>query len=139
MKAVFDTNIVMDVVLDRKPFSRPATRLFALSEKGVLQGTLCATTLTTIHSLAGKELGKDRAHSIVGTLISLFEILPVTRAVVESAWLLDWEDFEDGVLHEAARHAGVEILVTRDVKGFSKSMLSVFSPDQLLSMADSLD
>ena len=139
MKAVFDTNIVMDVVLERKPFSRPATRLFALSEKGVFQGALCATTLTTIHSLAGRELGKGRAQTIVGTLIALFEILPVTWTAVESAWLLDWEDFEDGVLHEVARHAGVGILVTRDAKGFSKSMLSVFSPDQLLSMTDSLE
>ncbi len=138
MKTMFDTNIVMDVVLDRTPFSSSSTRLFALSERGVFSGSLCATTLTTIHYLAGKKLGKDRAQAVVGTLMSLFEIVPVTRAVLESAWSLGWEDFEDGVLHEAARHSGIGVLVTRDMKGFSKAALSVLTPDQLLAMTDTL-
>jgi hypothetical protein len=36
------------------------------------------------------------------------------------------------VLHEAARHAGAEAIVTRDPKGFPKARLKVYAPEELL-------
>jgi hypothetical protein len=45
---------------------------------------------------------------------------------------LSFPDFENAVLHEAARHAGAEAIVTSDPKGFSKARLRVFSPLELL-------
>ncbi|MFH1113104.1 MAG: PIN domain-containing protein, partial [Pseudomonadota bacterium] len=47
MKVVFDTNIVLDVLLDREPFSTSAALLFSKVERGDLDGCLCATTITT--------------------------------------------------------------------------------------------
>ena len=139
MKVLFDTNIVMDIVLDRKPYSASAIRLFSLTEKGGISGVLCATTLTTVHYLVRKELGMSQAHHILRLLLSLFEIAPVNRAVLESAWNMEWKDFEDGVMHEAARESGVPIIVTRDKEGFSKATLAIMSPDQFLDMKMSLN
>jgi len=44
---------------------------------------------------------------------------------------LDWPDFEDAVLLEAARKARADGLVTRDPAGFKSSRLRVFAPDEL--------
>jgi hypothetical protein len=65
-------------------------------------------------------------------LLALFEIAPVNRVVLETALALDFSDFEDAVVHEARRHFGVQGLVTRDPKGFSKASLPIYSPADLL-------
>lgn len=57
MKILFDTNVVLDVLMDREPFSDAAAELFTTVEDGSGIGYLCATTLTTVYYLAGKALG----------------------------------------------------------------------------------
>ena len=58
MKILFDTNVVLDVMLDREPFSESACQLFSIVEQGEAVGFISATTVTTIHYLASKVLGR---------------------------------------------------------------------------------
>ena len=61
MRILFDTNVVLDVLLDREPFSTEAASLFSKVEIGVLSGYICATTITTIYYLARKAVGSESA------------------------------------------------------------------------------
>ena len=61
MKALFDTNVILDVLLDRVPFSNDASYLLTKVEQSEISGFVCATTLTTIHYLATKVLGSKAA------------------------------------------------------------------------------
>jgi predicted nucleic acid-binding protein len=131
LKVLFDTNVVLDVLLDRKPFSAIAARLFARVEKGELSGILGATTVTTLHYLLTKSYGRDQALRRVRILLQLFEIAAVDRNVLELAAALAASDFEDAVLHEAGRLHGAEAVVTRDPEGFSEASLLVLSPEDL--------
>ena len=54
MKILFDTNVVLDVLLNRAPYSEVAVELFAAVEKRKIQGYLCAATITTVDYLATK-------------------------------------------------------------------------------------
>lgn len=134
MKVLFDTNVVLDVLLDRAPFAAVAAQLFAKVEKGELGGFLCATTITTIHCLAARAAGPAQAQSHVQTLLSLFEIAPVNRLVLETAQAAGFADFEDAVVHEAGRHAGVRAIVSRDASGFQAATLAVHTPPALLTL-----
>ena len=60
----------------------------------------------------------------------------MNRAVLEGALQSDLQDFEDAVIHEASIHAGVQALVTRDVNGFKRATIPVYSPDELLSILE---
>lgn len=137
MKILFDTNMVLDVLLDREPSAISAALLFSKVERGELFGCLCETTITTIHYLVYKASGVRQARKHVGSLLSLFEIAPVNRAVLEGALQSDFQDFEDAVIHEASIHAGVQALVTRDFNGFRRATIPVYSPDELLSVLES--
>ncbi len=132
MKILFDTNVVLDVMLDRDPFAEPASRLMSLVESGKISGFLGATTVTTIHYLATKVMGPVRAQNQIKELMMLFEIAAVNRSVIEDALVAKFSDFEDAVLYQAARHAGAEAVVTRDLKGFKQSKLPVYNPDEML-------
>jgi predicted nucleic acid-binding protein len=139
MKALFDTNVVLDVLLDRRPFSAPATHLFAKLEMAQLGGLLGATTLTTVHYVIAKARGRETASSAVRRLLQLFEIAVVDRQVLELAAGSSFEDFEDAVLHEAGRLGGADFLVTRDPTDFSRASLPVLSPEELLATLEVAD
>ena len=71
MKVMFDTNVVLDVLLDRPPFSEPVAQLLSQAERGEIQGFACATTVTTIFYLVRKAVGLPDARRHVGDLLSI--------------------------------------------------------------------
>jgi len=138
MKALFDTNVILDVLLDREPFSDDASFLLTKVERSEIIGYLCATTVTTIHYLAAKAVGGQAASGHIRWLLSLFVIAPVNRVVLENALSSKFEDFEDAVLHEAACNAGAEYIVTRNPSDFKESILPVFEPREFINNIESL-
>ena len=138
MKVLFDTNIILDVLLDRKPFSEHALYLISKVERSEINGFLCATTVTTIHYLLSKHLDKEKAITSINSIMALFEIASVNRLVIENALKLKFTDFEDSVLHESARHAGAEYIITRNIKDFKKTQIPAFTPTEFLSMLETL-
>jgi len=131
LKILLDTNIVLDVLMDRMPFSDAAVELFSKVEDGAIIGYLCGTTITTVYYLASRTLGAARAQEEIKKLLSLFEVAPVNRLVLESALIIDFSDFEDAVIHEAACHVGADVIVTRNLKDFKKSRISVYTSEEL--------
>lgn len=139
MKVLFDTNVILDVLLDRAPFSEPASFLLSLVEKEEISGCICATTVTTLHYLSSRALGESSARRNIRAIVGLFEIASVNRAVIQNALDSEFGDFEDAVIYHAACHAGAEVIVTRDAKGFEKSGLPAFAPPELLRILKTLD
>jgi predicted nucleic acid-binding protein len=131
---VFDTNVVLDVLLDRAPFADAAVQLFAKVEHGECVGVLCATTMTTIYYLISKTLQAKQAIDNVQRLLQLFEVAPVNRVVLETALKAHFPDFEDAVIHESARHANAEAIVTRNTKDFTQAVLPIYTPHELLTI-----
>lgn len=131
MKILFDTNIVLDVLMDRLPYSDSAVELFSHVENGRLIGCLCGTTITTVFYLTAKPVGTVKAKEEIKKLMDLFEVAPVNRHVLQSALLLEFDDFEDAVIHEAAINVGVDAIVTRNLKDFKKSRLPVYSSQEM--------
>jgi len=134
LKVLFDTNIVLDVLMDRIPFSDAAVELFSKVEDGTIIGYLCGTTITTVYYLASKVVGASRAQEELRKLLSLFEVAPVNRPVLESALSADFNYFEDAVIHEAACHVGADIIVTRNQKDYKKSRISICTSEELASL-----
>ncbi len=138
MKTFFDTNVILDVLLDREPFSNEASLLLSKVELSEITGFICATTVTTIYYITNKALGPQAASHHIQSLLSLFVIAPVNRFVLENAIASKFKDFEDAVLHAAACHAGAKYIVTRNIIDFKYSNLPVFAPREFISALASL-
>lgn len=134
MKILLDTNVVLDLLMDRQPHADAAVELFARIENGNVAGCLCATTITTLFYLTAKAVGTARARDEIGKLLSLFEPAPVNRIVLKSALQRDFNDFEDAVIHEAARLVGADAIVTRNLKDFTKPRIPVYSPEEMVKI-----
>ncbi|MDZ7801847.1 MAG: PIN domain-containing protein [Trueperaceae bacterium] len=133
MTILIDTNVVLDVLLARAPFAGPAAALFSLVDDGHVHGLLGATTITTVFYLTARARGSRVARRLVDDLLAMFAIAPVDQHVLRSALVLDAEDYEDAVLHEAGTNAGASVVVTRDETGFASLDLPTFTPDEFLA------
>lgn len=131
MKILFDTNVVLDVLLNRAPYSAVAIQLFSAVEQKRIQGYLCATTLTTIDYLATKTVGKAEAKVAIFALLELFAIAEVNQHTLKAATFSDFTDFEDAVLYQAGVDAGMDGFVTRNGKDFKTATHPIYTPDEL--------
>jgi len=134
LKAIVDTNVVLDVLLEREPFVKAAIEVFCLVEESRIDAFICATTVTTIDYLLIKSLPKTEARIALRRLISLFEIATVNRPVIERALVSNIQDFEDAVLNEAGQMTGVDFIITRNTKDFAGSNLKIFDPTGFLAL-----
>jgi predicted nucleic acid-binding protein len=133
VKVLFDTNVVLDVLLAREPHAAVAARLFALVDSERIDGAVRATTVTTVAYVATKAVGGRQAKKLLRQLLDLFAVAGVDRQVLEAALRLDFEDVEDAVIHEAARAWGAAGIVTRNGRDFARASLPVFDPAEPLA------
>lgn len=134
MKILFDTNIILDVLLVRKPFDKHALYLLSQVENKNIIGFLCPTTITTIGYLVTKEKNSKESKRIIKHLLNIFQLTDMNKAVFESACDHTINDYEDAVLHETAVLSNIEGIVTRNIKDFKKSTIKIFSPEELVSI-----
>lgn len=134
MKALIDTNIVLDVLLNRENHIAESQQVLSLVRHGEIEAMLCATTITTIDYLVAKAHGRAAANRAISALLSDYEIAPVDADVLRRAIELGFADYEDAVLHAAATAAGADTVVTRDANGFARASLPVLSPVELVDV-----
>lgn len=133
MKILLDTNVVLDLLLAREPFVALAREIFILIEDGEIEGYLCATSVTTLHYLVGRQINKAEADEVIEKLLTLFEVVPVTKQVLHDACLNNGSDYEDSVIYNSAYETGINIIVSRDKKGFKASQVSTLTPKEFLA------
>ena len=134
MKVLFDTNIILDVLLNREPFVVNSALLMAHVEKKDIDGYLCATTITTLDYLLSKALNKRESRAGIQKLLSLFRISEVNSTVLDLSVNSGFSDFEDAVQYFSGVCSEVNALLTRNIKDYKKTELPVYTPDELLQI-----
>jgi len=131
-QALVDTNVVLDVLLDRRPHVVASAAVWTAIETGLSKGFLAAHAITTIHYLTRKELGLAKARRVVFSLLRVFDVATVDKVVLDEALRLSLPDFEDSVTAAAAQLSGCDFIVTRDLKGFRGSPVRPLTPEAFL-------
>ncbi|RLA58530.1 MAG: PIN domain nuclease [Epsilonproteobacteria bacterium] len=134
MKVLLDTNIVLDVLLEREPFVDWAKAIFILVENSEIDGYLCASSVTTLHYLVAKTLNKQHADETIQELLTLFEVTQLNKQVLQNACNENGVDYEDSVIYCSAIYEDIDIIITRDKRGFKKSQVTVVTPEEFLAL-----
>lgn len=132
MTALVDTNVVLDVLLAREPFLHESASVLDSIERSRCRGILCGTSVTTIHYIFRRAVGKEESVSRIRSLFTIFEVAVVNRSVLETAMATGISDYEDAVIHQAAIQSGATCVVTRNVADFKKAKLPIYTPGQFL-------
>jgi predicted nucleic acid-binding protein len=127
-RILLDVNVILDVLLDRRPFAAAASAVWSAVEQGRAKGLLPAHAVTTIHYLNAREVGSRQAGETTDALLSVFDVAAVDEGVLHAALALGWTDFEDAVMAAAARRARCDAIVTRNPRDFKASPVRVLTP-----------
>jgi predicted nucleic acid-binding protein len=133
MKILLDTNIVLDLLLQREPFCKDAKTIFELIESNKISGYLCATSITTIYYLISKSKNKLQADILIEYLLELFNIADINKNILLKSLQNSGKDFEDIVIYTSAEYFDIDIIITRDKKGFALSNIKTVSSKDFLS------
>ncbi len=136
MRAVVDTNVLIDFFLDRQPFAADATDLIQRAQRLEFRGLACATSFTTVDYLARKAVGRVEANAQVAFLLSILEVAPVDGSILQAALRGGMRDFEDAVIVESAGRSQADYIVTRNLKDFAKSPIPVHTPESFRALLD---
>ena len=137
MKILFDTNIILDVLLNRAPFVELSTNLVSSVENRMIEGYLCATTITTLDYLIAKSRNRETARIEIQKLLALFQIADVNSTVLSMSINSSFTDFEDAVQYFSGKCSKVSGLVTRNTKDYKQAILPIYTPDELWSIISS--
>ncbi|MEA3450724.1 MAG: PIN domain-containing protein [Bacteroidota bacterium] len=131
-KVYFDTNILLDFVLKRKKFNAIAAKLIDLVVEEQIIGFINGASIVSIHYILSKNRNKTLALEFVNDIMDIFEIARLDKDIIQSALNSNFSDFEDALHEFSAIDAGVEIIVTRNIKDFTTYRLQVYKPEQLI-------
>ncbi len=134
IKALFDLNIILDVMQQREPFYEISAQLLAFAETGKINGFVAPHSLTTLFYLIEKDQSSAHAKVAITSLLQVLEAATIDQSTIEQALSLPYRDFEDAVQMMAAVQCKAEYLVTRNVKDFQPAPLSVIQPSELLAL-----
>jgi predicted nucleic acid-binding protein len=134
MKALIDTNVVLDVLLNRAPFSANSKAIFDLAEEKRITGYISASSVTDIFYIANKEFkDSERVYQTIEILDALFLIVPVSKSTVTDALALRWKDFEDAVQFTVAKENDIAYIITRNETDFETSDIPCMSPTDFIT------
>lgn len=136
MKNLFlDTNIIIDLLGDRKPFSTSAASLFNLGEKGVVNLYISALSYSNIYYVLRKDYSHKEMIIILKDIELILKTLDVTEQIISQSIQSDFKDFEDSIqYYTSLSNKKIEAIITRNVKDYKKSELAILTPDEALKI-----
>lgn len=133
MKILIDTCVVVDFLQKREPFADAAKKVFiAVAAKNVT-GCVTAKAITDIYYLSHRCTHSDTdTRKLLNLLLGLVQIVDTSAEDILYALSSDTSDFEDAVMIETAKRTRVDYIVTRNVKDYKKSPITVLTPEEFV-------
>lgn len=132
IRALLDTNIILDALFAREPFGELAAAIWKAHEDERFTGYLSAITPVNVFYIARKQIQQKQALRMMNDLMDTFEISPVNREVLRSALKMETGDFEDAVQIASALAEGLDFIVTRNSKDYEKSAVKALTPAEFI-------
>ena len=114
-----DTNILVDLVANRKPFSKNAISIFDYCQKSNVKIYATSHSIATLHYIVKKEADEKELRLIIEDLLDTISIIAVTEAVLKKSLKSNHKDFEDAIqIFSAQSINDINCIVTRDIKDY---------------------
>lgn len=137
MKVAFDTNVLLDTILNRPERETALKLMFAVAREEI-DGAVSANSITDLYYLSRKGIGDSGAREAIAAILEMFDIMPVNGDTCFMALNMDMSDYEDAVLAACAAEARVDYIATRD-EGFisaSGSLVPAMRPIDIIELIE---
>ena len=130
---LIDTNIFIDVLQDRIPFTDNSQSVVALVVQKKIKGAVAAHSITNLWYILRKTHSDEERRNYLLSLFELFDVLSMDKnrlvAALENS---NFKDFEDCLQDECAYAINADYIITRNAKDFESSMVKALTPEEFL-------
>ena len=132
MKILLDTDVLIDLALDRRPHAEAAGLLLDLLQKRRAAGFLAWHSASNFHYLVAPKRGKAASRDFLLELAQFIEVAPTTTESLRQAGRLEMPDFEDAMQVAAGIACGADVIATRNVRDYAGSPIKPSRPSALI-------
>jgi predicted nucleic acid-binding protein len=134
MKKVFiDTNILVDLIADRRPFSKFAIQIFSKAEERKIKLYTSSHSIATTHYLLKKYIDEKQLRDVLHNILDYLNIVAIDLDVIKKGLKSKHKDFEDALqIITANKIEKLDCIVTRNIKDFRFSEIPVLTPEELV-------
>jgi len=137
MRVLIDTCIIIDALQSRVPFAEAAQKIFLSSANRKFEGYITAKSVTDIYYLTHRLTHSDmETRKILSKLFMLFHLLDTTSLDCRKAISSEMNDYEDAIMVETAVRSGMDCIVTRNIKDYTKAAVNVLDPLAFLKLLE---
>ena len=133
MTLLLDTDILIDVAMDRAPHAEPAAALLDFLERHPGMAYIAWHSISNLYYLVRPSLGHPTVKSLLSDLTRFVEVAPTTTRSLHFACQLEMNDFEDAMQVAAAIACGADSIASRNLKDYAKSPIRAVDPDTALA------
>lgn len=132
MKVLVDTNIVIDVALERQPFQVTSTQVLIYAYRREIEAFISASTVSDIYYIVRKAKGHDATLEFLRIIAPFCRVATVDQSVISLALTSGFKDFEDAVQFATATVNQLDAIVTRNPQDFPDDVLQILTPEGLI-------
>lgn len=133
MSRIFlDTDVVIDFLTKREPFSRDILRIFQFGSKKNITLTISSLSISNVYYIVSKIETTQKAIEKIKILLQIIEVLNVDAEVIHQAINSGFKDFEDAIQHYCAKKAQIDLIITRNTKDYKASELAILTPSEFV-------
>lgn len=130
---LIDTNIFIDVLQDRIPFTDNSQAVIGLVTQKKIKGAVAAHSITNLWYILRKTHSDEERRNYLLSLFELFDVVSTDKnRLVAALEKSDFKDFEDCLQDECAYAINADYIITRNAKDFESSMVKALTPEEFL-------
>ena len=134
MTLLIDTNILLDVLMDRQQHRMHSSLVWKLCETGLADGYICALSFADIVYIMRKTLEPKKINVLIESLSLIFRFEDLKGSDLIKAAALQWDDYEDALQAIAAERIHADYIVTRNTTDYRNSPVPAITPTDLLQL-----
>jgi len=134
VKLLVDVNVILDVLLARKPWAADSALLLDAAERGMVTAYVAGHTITTANYIVARNSSPRKASIAITDILRIMRVVPVEAADFAQALVLEMSDFQDAVQAATAAKVGADFVATRNEKDYKRSPVKARTPSELLAL-----
>ena len=138
-KVLIDSDVLLDFVFNREPFSEDAAKILTLCQNKIIYGFITPVIICNVFYIYSQRVKKEVALDFIKNLLLFLDVLTTDKKVILTALNSEFTDFEDAIQNYSAElNENINFIITRNIKDYKKSSLGVLTPEMFLSNRNTL-
>lgn len=133
-KILIDTDVILDVALDRKPFSEKSRLVLAMIENTIAIGHVSSNCVANIYYVLRNLGGDASTREFIRKILKYMTVISIEHADVMESLSSGMPDFEDAVQNFSAIRNQCSCIVTRNFEDYKSSKLTIYTPNEFINL-----